>query len=281
MPVGEDVRTFEYSDATSHKFWNARRDGVELRITYGRIGSAGQTQLKKLPDEGAAIKERDKLGAEKLKKGYRETTPSAKKAPANLREGLEAALVESPDDLASHMAYADYLSEQGDPRGDFIRVQLALEDPKKTLAERKKLQKQEKGLLDAHARAWLGDLAPFLLREQGPAEEGEGEDDYYALRVEYTFRRGWLDALKVERARLAFTRALARAPQVRLLRRLEITSCRYPESDEAPQPGDGVPDSLPANAWAGGAFPHALPACPFRAPRQCPHLHPRCIIVPG
>jgi uncharacterized protein (TIGR02996 family) len=45
-----------------------------------------------------------------------------------LREALEAALVENPDDLAAHRAYADHLMELGDPRGEFIQVQLALED---------------------------------------------------------------------------------------------------------------------------------------------------------
>src|SRR5207244_3099956 len=99
---------------TSHKFWNAELSGKTLTVTYGRIGTAGQQQVKPFADEAAAQKERDKLVAEKLKKGYRETTPSAKKAPATLREGLEAALAEDPDELANHMAYADYLNEQGD-----------------------------------------------------------------------------------------------------------------------------------------------------------------------
>src|SRR5207253_4638852 len=140
-----------------------------------------QTQIKKLPDDGAAGKEQEKLVAEKLKKGYRETTPSAKKVPTSLKESLEAALVESPDELANHMAYADYLTEQGDPLGDFVRVQLALEDPTKPADQRKKLQSQEKKLLDAHARTWLGELAPFCL--------GEVKDtarSWRNVKVEYT-----------------------------------------------------------------------------------------------
>src|SRR5207248_2859939 len=99
-----DRRTFEYSDATSHKFWNVELEGPSLTITYGRVGTPGQTQLKPCADEDAAKKEADKLVAEKVKKGYRETTPAA---PTSLRESLEAALVENPDELANHMAYAD------------------------------------------------------------------------------------------------------------------------------------------------------------------------------
>ncbi len=45
-----------------------------------------------------------------------------------MREAFEQAIREGPDDLASHAACADWLQEQGDPRGEFIRVQLALED---------------------------------------------------------------------------------------------------------------------------------------------------------
>jgi uncharacterized protein (TIGR02996 family) len=148
------MRTFTFSDATSHKFWDIDLKGKSFTVTFGRIGTAGQTQLKTFPDEGKARKEHDKLIAEKTRKGYRETTPSAKPAAMSLRESLEEAIVENPDDLASHMAYADYLTEQGDPRGDFIRVQLALEDERKPPAEREKLRQQEAQLLKARRPGW-------------------------------------------------------------------------------------------------------------------------------
>ena len=46
------------------------------------------------------------------------------------REAMEAALFDDPDDVVRHAAYADMLIEDGDPRGDFIRIQLQLEDLK-------------------------------------------------------------------------------------------------------------------------------------------------------
>ena len=58
-------------------------------------------------------------------------------AMLSLRDALESALVENPDDLATHYAYADYLQEQGDPRGEFIQLQLALEDRQRSEAERR------------------------------------------------------------------------------------------------------------------------------------------------
>src|SRR5262249_27323966 len=86
-----------------------------------------------------------------------------------LRESLEQTLIDNPDDIASHMAYADYLRDQGDPRGEFIQVQLALEDPARSPEERKRLKKREDELLDVHEREWLGELAPILLSK--PEEE--------------------------------------------------------------------------------------------------------------
>src|SRR2546421_13075781 len=84
-----------------------------------------------------------------------------------LQRSLEAALVADRDDLGAHSAYADYLNEQGNPRGEFIQVQLALEDPKRSSAERARLQQREQELLAEHQRQWLGELSPYLLDQQG------------------------------------------------------------------------------------------------------------------
>src|SRR6516162_2405654 len=199
------MRTFTYSDARSHKFWNIELQGNALTVTYGRIGTAGQTQTKTFADAAKAQKEHDKLVKEKLAKGYVETTPSAKVQPRSLREALEEALVANPDDLASHSAYADWLAEQPGPadqaRGEFVRVQLALEDERKPAAERKKLQEQEAHLLQAHQREWLGGLAEYLLDEK---------DNY---RPTGRWARGWLDSLEVGRLTVPFARALAKAPR--------------------------------------------------------------------
>src|SRR5581483_8802512 len=104
-------------------------------------------------------------------------------APSPLQQSLEAALVEDPDDLAAHSAYADYLMEQGDPRGEFIQVQLALEDPGRSAEERNQLLNRERALLEQHGRQWLGDLGRFLVGDWS------GPDQPY----HYQFARGWLD----------------------------------------------------------------------------------------
>jgi uncharacterized protein (TIGR02996 family) len=249
------MRTFTYSDAKSHKFWNIDLQGDKLTVTYGRIGAAGQTQTKQFKGAAAAQKEHDKLVKEKLAKGYQETTPSARPQPRSMREALEEALAASPEDLASHMAYADWLSEQPAPadqaRGEFIRVQLALEDEGKPAAERKKLQEQEKKLLKAHAREWLGELAAPLL-ESKKKGGGPGDD----LECKYQFARGWLDSLEASWFNVAFTRLLARSPQIRLLRRLALIEDAYQEEGEW-EPGPDVPDGV----WNPALYP--LVRCPY------------------
>src|SRR5262249_26871912 len=157
-------------------------------------------------------------------KGYRETTAvAAAPAAGSLRDSLERALVEDPDDLASHMAYADYLSEQGDPLGEFVRVQLALEDPSRPPPERDRLKKQEEQLLKAHGPAWLGELAPYLLAGK------KKKRDWGELDVTFSFARGWLDSLEVSFYGVEFIRVLARAPQLRLLRNLVMYENKFEE----------------------------------------------------
>ncbi|WP_078130685.1 leucine-rich repeat domain-containing protein [Leptospira alexanderi] len=61
-----------YKDEKSDKFWNIDIAGNTFTITYGKTGTAGQTQTKKFKDETACLKEAQKLLNEKLKKGYLE-----------------------------------------------------------------------------------------------------------------------------------------------------------------------------------------------------------------
>jgi uncharacterized protein (TIGR02996 family) len=209
------MRTFEFDDGKSHKFWNIELTGTSFTVTYGKVGTQGQTQTKSFPDVTRARKEHDKLVAEKLKKGYSETTPTSTPAPtptSPLRQALESALVENPDDLATHSAYADHLTEQGDPRGEFIQTQLALENPALTAQERKKLEKRETELLTQHGKQWLGEVGRFLVGDWS------GPDKPY----HFVFHRGWLDLVRALPVPEALFAALAQCPEARLLRRLEI-----------------------------------------------------------
>lgn len=66
------MRRFECVDGGSRKFWEVSVEGSELRVRFGRIGTAGQTKHKTFADEAAALRERDQLIREKTGKGYAE-----------------------------------------------------------------------------------------------------------------------------------------------------------------------------------------------------------------
>ena len=72
MPETADLpwRRLEFVEGSSRKFWQARREDVDVVIAFGRIGTAGQSQRKQFADAGRAEAEMEKLVAEKLRKGY-------------------------------------------------------------------------------------------------------------------------------------------------------------------------------------------------------------------
>jgi DNA ligase-1 len=71
---GATKRRFELAEGKSNKFWEVSIEGTEVTVRYGRLGSAGQTNVKSFPDEGAATRHADKLVEEKTDKGYQEVT---------------------------------------------------------------------------------------------------------------------------------------------------------------------------------------------------------------
>lgn len=212
------MRTFEYRDAKSAKFWNIELQGKSYTVTYGRLGAAGQTQTKDFPTEEKAKAAHDKLIAEKTSKGYTETTCGGDTGPSP-GAVLERAIVENPDDVAAFAAYGDWLTQQGDPHGEFIQVQLLLEDESRPAKDRKQMQKQEQKLLEAHQRQWIGNLAAYLIDQHG-TNEHHGTN-------EFRFARGWLDSLRIPMLNVGLARAMKKAPQLRLLRELAIEQIAY------------------------------------------------------
>jgi predicted DNA-binding WGR domain protein len=91
------MRHLELVDGTSNKFWEidyTDGDG-EFTVTWGRIGTAGQTQTKEFATSDKAATEYAKLVAEKTKKGYSAldtttSTPSAAKPTPRAATGTQA-----------------------------------------------------------------------------------------------------------------------------------------------------------------------------------------------
>jgi uncharacterized protein (TIGR02996 family) len=257
------MRTFQYSDAKSHKFWNIEVSGSSFTVTYGKVGSAGQTQAKSFASADKAQAEADKLIREKEKKGYLETTP---KEAASQAEGFERALVADPGDLAGWCAYGDYLAEHGDPRGEFMQVQIALENESLPTAERQRLKAREAALLKEHEREWLGPLAACTVDAE-PVSYWHAGKTATRAPVAHNFVRGRLSRLEFHLLTVGQARALSQAAQVRLLRELVVERVEY----EAPagttqqyidsyyEPGPDVPAGT--DPYDGPGL-HALCRCP-------------------
>ncbi len=97
---------------------------------------------------------------------------------------FERHLLDHLDDRAAWSAYADYLTERGEPRGDFMRVQLALEDESLPKAERRALHQEEEALRVKHLDEWVG--------EKIAATDFSAQGQPYSNRTQFRFIRGWL-----------------------------------------------------------------------------------------
>ncbi len=129
------------------------------------------------------------------------------------RDALEAALIANTDDVVRHAAYADYLLEQGDPRGDYIRLQLAKEDRNQS---RDKLLEYDQAMLELrlrHEQEWLGNLWQFVQRPPSARSVAEPMEP----NVTMTWRRGWIDGIRVGQLTPELVQAIASNPFTRLL----------------------------------------------------------------
>jgi uncharacterized protein (TIGR02996 family) len=143
-------------------------------------------------------------------------------------EVLERAILDDPNDIAGHAAYADWLTEHGDPRGEFIQVQLALDDPSHPADVRKEFKKREAELLKKYRTRWCGDWAA-LLDQCGPT--GRGQLVFPRADLDRFFVRGILAAVALDQVNGAFATAFVRAPETRLVRELRIGGWVYEEDN--------------------------------------------------
>ncbi|PZR13505.1 MAG: hypothetical protein DI536_12150 [Archangium gephyra] len=97
--------------------------------------------------------------------------PIVRDAPETTEESLRAEILANPDDDAPRHVLSDLLIERGDPRGEFIALQLQLE-----AAPDEAVSTRAKELLNAHGDGWVG-----LSRDE-------------ALP---TFRRGFVESLQI------------------------------------------------------------------------------------
>jgi uncharacterized protein (TIGR02996 family) len=147
---------------------------------------------------------------------------------------LEAAILADPGDPAPYAVYADWLVQHGDPRGELISLQLALETGQRSTG-RRSLPVAIARHLETHAARLLGPLAPLLANPRDP------------LAGPFTWRRGFIDQVTLDGGRGrdlgAVIDDVLRHPSGRLVRALTL---RTDHVDEAHRVVDALCERAPA-----------------------------------
>jgi uncharacterized protein (TIGR02996 family) len=153
--------------------------------------------------------------------------------------GFLDAILEHPDDDTPRLAYADWLEERGDPRGEFIRVQCALArlagpvDDWVAWAEvalrRRELERRQRQLLAEHGRAWAAPVEGLVSGYEFRRGFVEGITAGYR---EFAGRAAQLFRLApIRRVRLVLpmseVSSLAACPYLARLRALDLTGNRF------------------------------------------------------
>jgi uncharacterized protein (TIGR02996 family) len=71
-------------------------------------------------------------------------------------------IVERPSEELPRLIYADWLEEQGDPKGEFIRVQCALSRGSDDASWTAALRHRERDLLREHCDQWIAEIGPGI-----------------------------------------------------------------------------------------------------------------------
>jgi uncharacterized protein (TIGR02996 family) len=137
-------------------------------------------------------------------------------------------VIAAPDDLHARQVYADALHEQGDPRGEFIQLQLQAEalspgDPNRAKAERA-AAKIEK----AHRRAWLDEL-PMVRQgtyRSGLLHEVVATADPFFAGVDELFRRAPIRGVKLTKLKKAHLPKLVGLLKAHALESLDLSANR-------------------------------------------------------
>jgi gluconate 2-dehydrogenase len=114
--------SYTFKDGTASKFWQVEQQGAELHIRWGRVGTAGQSQVKAFDDAAQATAAQAKLVAEQTQQGYVadgvDMADDADGAPVLPQGRAKAKVVISravfPDIIARLAEHFELVANQGD-----------------------------------------------------------------------------------------------------------------------------------------------------------------------
>ncbi len=164
----EVVRLERGEDDKNGAFWEITRSGSTIVTRSGKHLSAGRRVVKEWDDSASAKAAFASAVAAKRAEGYAEPAPkpeigaASRSGVAARNADLEASIMASPNEAQGYLVYADWLQQQGDPRGELIIVQHGLADRTKDPRELDKLDVMERELFEKFAPELLGELRPHL-----------------------------------------------------------------------------------------------------------------------
>jgi len=202
----------EFVEGTSKKFWDGKLDGSNVVVTWGRIGTTGQTKTHTFTNPREAREELDALINEKRKKGYREIADPNAPKPGAREPKLEAAMFDARDDAGPALVYADWLTSNGNEWGELITVQAQLEKSRANKA----LVAREKALLKK---------LPMPDKDLGTVTWSRGHIDTLHVFNE----RDWMDD---EYDVMVMLEPLLALPMIDGLRELRTGVIRWDSNDE-------------------------------------------------
>jgi uncharacterized protein (TIGR02996 family) len=217
------------------RFWEIRTDGLSLITRAGRVGTPGTERVLKFPS-GDAVQERyHRLTLARVRAGWWLAEPASRPdeaprpqiAPA-LHPALEEAALVGLDE-APLLVWADWLTAQGDPRGELIALDVARErGPDRELDRRRKALLTETrivGMAEPDGLTWKRGLIVAAKVDGDSAPSDEMIDDVFDAPAAVALRR-----LEVAHAPPTALEALARVPRPRLV---ELSLSTYEDLDLA------------------------------------------------
>ncbi len=213
----ELLRAPAYQGASSIEFWKDVCDllvrvadsrqlkplrSLHADLRYSGGGTAGRALGVLLQSVLKGVERRSKELARSLPKSAEADLAAVEAALAQGSPGSGAsgdalydAILANPGDDGARLVYADWLQERGDPRGEFIALQMQGASPKR-----------QRELLRLHQKEWLGPLAPAVMKD--------------GLR----FERGFLDACRLMVTAIPLAEKLVGARELGTVRDLDVTA---------------------------------------------------------
>ena len=101
-------RKLVYKDKKSNKFWNIEVSDKSFTVTFGRVGTKGQSNTKTFQSKDTCKKEVEKLIQQKMKKGYKDTEGEKVTPPKKTIFGFDS--FEKEHNLKFPKRYKDFFT---------------------------------------------------------------------------------------------------------------------------------------------------------------------------